>query len=204
MSSRPSRPTIADVARRAGVSRTAVSFAINGRPGVGDETRGRILRAAEELGWEPSVRARALTRARSGAVGLVLERDSANLELDDFLVRFLAGAQRTLSARECALLLQVVPPEPDGGLATYRRLIARGQIDGMLLTDPRFDDARIPLLATSGLPAVVAGRPPGSCPFPVVETAHAEGMAMMVRHLLELGHRSIAFVGGDPSFEYVA
>jgi DNA-binding LacI/PurR family transcriptional regulator len=51
-----SRPTIADVARRAGVSLAAVSFAVNDRPGVAPETRARILAAAQELGWRPSAR----------------------------------------------------------------------------------------------------------------------------------------------------
>ena len=100
MSTRPTRPTIADVARRAGVSRAAVSFAVNGRPGVADETRARILRAAEELGWQPSFPARALTKARTGAVGLVLVRRSDQLEVDDFFVRFLAGVERALAPRD--------------------------------------------------------------------------------------------------------
>ena len=59
-SEKPRRPTIDDVAARAGVSSAAVSFAVNGRPGVGEETRKRILAAAEELGWRPSASARAL------------------------------------------------------------------------------------------------------------------------------------------------
>src|SRR5215213_7932766 len=83
---RSSRPTIADVARRAGVSRAAVSFAVNGRPGVAEETRARILRAAEELAWRPSGPARALTHARAGAVGLVLVREADQLEFDEFFL----------------------------------------------------------------------------------------------------------------------
>src|SRR5829696_2065611 len=98
------RPTIADVARRAGVSAAAVSFAINNRPGVSSETRQRILAAARELGWRPSASARALTEARTRAIGLVLARDAAQLELDAFFVRFLSGIQRALTAADYALL----------------------------------------------------------------------------------------------------
>ena len=204
MSSRPSRPTIADVARRAGVSRSAVSFAVNGRPGVGAETRARILRAAQELGWRPSGAARALTRARAGAIGLVLIRQPHRLEFDDFFVRFLAGVQRTLTERDYGLLLHVQPPEAEGGLEAYRRLVDSGRVDGMLLTDVVFEDPRFDLLADSGLPTVVAGRPVGDCPFPSVETRHAEGIKKVVNHLVTLGHRSVAFIGGDPRFEYVS
>ena len=201
---RISRPTIADVAQRVGVSAAAVSFAINGRPGVGEETRARILRAAEELDWRPSGPARALTQARAGAVGLVLVRESDHLELDDFFVRFLAGVERTLAARDYALLLQVVSPDARRSLDAYRRVVTSGRIDGVLLTDVVLDDARLELMAESGLPAVVAGRPWGSCPFPVVETEHARGMAALVEHLIGVGHRAVGFIGGDPAYEHVA
>jgi DNA-binding LacI/PurR family transcriptional regulator len=201
---RSSRTTIADVARRAGVSPAAVSFAVNGRPGVADTTRARILRAAEELAWRPSGSARALSHARSGAVGLVLARPFSELEVDDFFVRFLAGLERTLAAHDCGLVIQVVPPGAGGNLDSYRRLIASGRVDGMLLTDMVLDDARIDLLAESGLPAVVAGRTWGDCPFPTVETRDGHGMSALIEHLIALGHRSVAFIGGDPTYEHVA
>jgi DNA-binding LacI/PurR family transcriptional regulator len=201
---RSSRPTIADVARRVGVSRAAVSFAVNGRPGVGEETRTRILRAAEELGWQPSRPARALSQARAGAVGLVLARQPEHLEVDNFFMRFVAGVERTLAARDYALVLQVVPPEARGKLDAYRRLITSGRVDGMLLTDIVLDDPRLELLEESGLPTVIAGRPWRSCPFPVVETEPARGMESLVAHLIAAGHRSVAFVGGDPTYEHVA
>jgi LacI family repressor for deo operon, udp, cdd, tsx, nupC, and nupG len=204
MTTRPLRPTISDVAQRAGVSRAAVSFAVNGRPGVGPETRARILRAADELGWHPSSPARALTQARTAAIGLVLTRQPHRLEFDDFFVRFLAGVQRTLTARDYGLLLHVQPPDAGGGLEAYRRLVGSGRIDGILVTDVVFEDPRFEVLADSGLPTVVAGRPLGDCPFPAVETRHSEGMARVVKNLIALGHRSVAFIGGDPKYEYVA
>jgi DNA-binding LacI/PurR family transcriptional regulator len=198
------RVTIEDVARRAGVSRAAVSFAVNGRPGVAEETRERILRAADELHWRPSAQARALTHARADAVGLVLVRRSDHLELDDFFVRFLAGVERALAARDYALLLQVVSPDARDNLDAYRRVIATHRVDGMLLTDVVLDDPRLELLAESGLPTVVAGRAFGSCPLPTVETDHAHGMAELVDHLIALGHRAVSFIGGDPAYEHVA
>lgn len=68
------RPTIADVARRAGVSKGLVSFALNGRAGVAPDTRDRILSVAAEMGWSPSLRARSLSVGRSFACGLVIGR----------------------------------------------------------------------------------------------------------------------------------
>ncbi|HET6550901.1 MAG TPA: LacI family DNA-binding transcriptional regulator [Solirubrobacter sp.] len=197
------RPTIADVARRAGVSAAAVSFAVNDRPGVSSGTRERILAAARELGWRPSASARALTEARTRAVGLVLARDAAQLEVDSFFVRFLSGIERALTAADYALLLQLVPGGAGAALPAYERLAAAGRVDGFLLTDVEIDDPRFALLDGAGVPVVLAGRPAGECPFPWVETRHAEGIAAPVEHLAELGHERIGFLGGREEFEHV-
>jgi DNA-binding LacI/PurR family transcriptional regulator len=194
------RPTIADVARRAGVSAAAVSFAVNGRPGVSPATRARILRAAEELGWRPSVHARALTEARARAVGLVLAREPARLEMDAFFVRFLSGIERTLATRDVALLLQL---QPRVDLSAYERLAAAGRVDGFLLTDVEANDPRFGLLEPARVPVVVAGHPDADCPFPWVETEHGAGMTAAAEHLVALGHRRIGFLGGPARLEFV-
>ncbi len=150
------RPTINDVARHAGVSKGAVSFALNDRPGVADETRKRILAAARELGWTPSHRARALSVSRALAVGLVMARQPETLRADPFFPSFIAGVEGVLSADGYALLLQVVP-EDDEGSAGYRRLADQGRVDGVFLTDLLVDDPRPALLAELGLPAVIVG-----------------------------------------------
>src|SRR5919206_1067715 len=141
---KPRRPTIDDVAARAGVSSAAVSFAVNGRPGVGEETRRRILAAAEELGWRPSASARALTEARARAIGLLLARSVDQLEVDPFFVRFLAGVERALARSDHSLVLRVADAiEP----AAYAQLAASGRVDGFLLCDVEVDDPRV-----AGLP----------------------------------------------------
>src|SRR4051812_11463637 len=197
------RPTIADVARRAGVSAAAVSFAVNGRPGVSPETRSRILAAARELGWRPSASARALTEARTRAIGLVLARDAKQLEVDAFFVRFLSGIELALTAADYALLLQLVPGGAAAALPAYERLAAAGRVDGFLLTDVELDDPRFAPLATANIPVVIAGHPAVDRPFPWLETRHAEGMAGPVEHLAALGHHRIAFFGGRADFEHV-
>ena len=200
----PARPTIADVARRAGVSIAAVSFAVNGRAGVGEETRRRILAAAEELGWRPSAPARALTSARAGAVGLVLARALGVLETDPFFIRFLAGIERGLAPHDEALLLQVAD-SPAEEIDPERVRAARGgRPCGRVPADRRrLDDPRFALVAGLGVPAVVAGRPGPDCPFPAVETDHAAGMAAMVDALCARGHERIGFVGGFAHYEHV-
>ncbi len=195
---RRKRPTIDDVAARAGVSSAAVSFAMNGRPGVGEETRARILAAAAELGWQPSTHARGLAQSRAQAIGLLLARPLEQLEVDPFFVRFLAGIERTLARTDHALVLRVSGEPAD--LGAYERLAASGRVDGFLLCDVELDDPRFALVS---VPAVVAGHPVTACPFPWLETDHARGMGAVVEHLVGLGHRRIGFVGGRESFEHV-
>jgi DNA-binding LacI/PurR family transcriptional regulator len=179
-----------------------VSFAVNGRPGVSEATRERILRAADALGWQPSAHARALTDARARAIGLVLARDPTQLEADAFFVRFLSGLERTLAPRDHALLLQLVPATTvDTG--AYERLAASGRVDGFILTDVERDDPRIAVLESAGLPAVVAGRPGTGCPFPWVETEHGRGMRAAAAHLAGLGHERIGLLAGPAALDYV-
>ncbi|MFD9374724.1 LacI family DNA-binding transcriptional regulator [Streptomyces sp. NPDC059999] len=152
------RPTIKDIARRSGVSESAVSFALNDRPGVSEDTRARVRRIAEELGWQPNSAARALSGERSGAVGLVLARPAHTLGVESFFLRLVSGVQEVLSVGRIALLFQVVE-DVDAECAVYRRWWAERRVDGVIVVDPRIDDPRPELLAGLGLPAVMVGGP---------------------------------------------
>ena len=191
------RPTINDVAAAAGVSKGAVSFALNDRPGLAPHTRRRILDAAEELGWSPSPRARALSVSKALAVGLIVARPPEILRADAFFPSFIAGLETVLSRRGHALLLQVA--ELDDA-AAYRRLAQEGRVDGVFLTDLQIDDERPALLEELGLPAVIVGPALGQVAEGARQSAlgvdDAPGVAAAVRHLVELGHRRIAHVSG--------
>ncbi|MFF4445865.1 LacI family DNA-binding transcriptional regulator [Streptomyces sp. NPDC001502] len=150
------RPTIKDIARQAGVSESAVSFALNDRPGVSQDTRSRIRRVAEELGWQPNSAARALSGERSGAVGLVLARPAHTLGVESFFLQLVSGIQEVLSAARTALLFQVVE-DIDAECAVYRRWWAERRVDGVLVVDPRTSDPRPALLEGLALPAVTIG-----------------------------------------------
>jgi len=193
------RPTIADVARHAGVSKGAVSFALNGRSGVSSETRQRILDAAAELGWSPNHRARALSTKRAFALGMVVARDPELVGADPFFPTFIAGVEKVLAEREQALVLQVVT-SPAAEEAGYRRLAREGRVDGVFLVDLRRADPRIALLEEIGLPAVTLNRPDVPTSFPAVILDDRPGIAAAVHHLTELGHTAIAHVAGPEPF----
>ncbi|HWM17138.1 MAG TPA: LacI family DNA-binding transcriptional regulator [Microbacterium sp.] len=190
------RPTIADVALRAGVSKGLVSFALNDRPGVNVATREKILRTAAELGWSPDMRARSLSTNRSFALGLVLQRDIEIVAGDPFFPAFIAGVERELSSAGQALVLASVPShsrEAD----TYRKLASERRVDGVFLADLRGGDERLDLIQSLGLAAVTLGHPDVVSPFPAVSVDDIDGVIATVDHLADLGHRSIAHVAGS-------
>jgi DNA-binding LacI/PurR family transcriptional regulator len=193
------RPTISDVARHAGVSKGAVSFALNGRGGVSADTRERILDAARELGWQRSHRARSLSMSHAFAFGLVLARPPELLGADPFFPSFIAGVETILALAGYSLLLQVVPDE-DAEAARYRTLAGEGRVDGVFVSDLRTRDSRIALLAELKLSAVTLNRPDVPSPFPAVCQQDRVGVMNAVRHLVHLGHNRIAHVAGPRTF----
>src|SRR5215217_5545683 len=87
------RKTIGDIAKAAGVSKGAVSYALNGKPGVSDVTRQRIRAIAQELGWHPSSAARALSDGRTGVLGLIVDRPARTLGIESFFMQLISGIE---------------------------------------------------------------------------------------------------------------
>ncbi|NUU33407.1 LacI family DNA-binding transcriptional regulator [Arthrobacter sp. C9C5] len=191
--------TIKDVAHAAGVSKGAVSYALNGRPGVSDDTRARILKVAGELGWKPSLRAKGLSSAKAYAVGLVVARNPLLLGTDPFFPAFIAGIETTLVEHEYALVLTVAASD-EAEEQAYRKLAAEGRVDGVILTDVRVDDSRIALLQELKIPAVTLNRPETPSPFPAVCMDDTNGITDVVTYLVSLGHTRIAHVGGPQTY----
>jgi DNA-binding LacI/PurR family transcriptional regulator len=188
-------PTIADVARRAGVSKGLVSFALNDRPGVAPDTRKRILEAAQELGWTPNLRARSLSTGRSFACGLVVGRSTDVIAADPFFHSLIAGLEDVFAMSGQVLVLAVATPGRQEA-ATYRGLARDRRVDGVVLTDLRAGDERVALVQTLGLSAVTLGRPDVDSPFSSVSVDDGAGIRGAVEHLRGLGHRRIAHVAG--------
>jgi DNA-binding LacI/PurR family transcriptional regulator len=191
------RPTIADIAQRAGVSKGAVSYALNGQPGVSEATRQRIVAIAREIGFNPNSAARALSKASAKAVGLTLSRPARILSIEPFFMGLISGFEAELSARSYALTLQVVST-PDNEVEVYRRWWGERRVDGVFVTDMRDGDVRIPVLEELQLPAVVIGGPGDTGSVTQIWSDDAGAVTEAVRYLVALGHRRIARVGGLP------
>jgi DNA-binding LacI/PurR family transcriptional regulator len=191
------RPTIADIAARAGVSKGAVSYALNDRPGVSPATRAAIKAIAEEIGWRPNSAARALSHARADTVGLALCRPARMLGVEPFFMELISGMESELSAGGCALLLQVVN-DPGEELEVYRRWWGEGRVDGAFLADLRRSDPRVPGVVALGMPAVVIGHASEAGPLTPVWSDDAAALRDTVTYLAALGHRALARVAGLP------
>ncbi|MDM4719477.1 LacI family DNA-binding transcriptional regulator [Micromonospora sp. WMMA1363] len=195
------RPTIADIAKRAGVSKGAVSFALNGRPGVSAATRARILQVAEEINWRPHSAARALGGARADAVGLVIARPARTLGVEPFFARLLSGLQAELSSQSIALHLMIVE-DSQAEIDTYRRWVSERRVDGLVLIDLKTHDPRIAVVEQLGIPAVVVGGPGRHGRVPCVWADDRAAMLAAVEYLAALGHARIAHVAGLPEFQH--
>ncbi|MGW2937242.1 LacI family DNA-binding transcriptional regulator [Streptomyces sp. NPDC001156] len=207
----PRQATMKDIARRAGVSESAVSFALNDRPGVSEATRARVRRVAEQLGWRPNSAARALSGEGVGTVGLVLARRARSLGVDSFFLELISGVQQVLADHHLGLLFQVVE-DIDAECAMYQRWWAERRVDGVLVVDPRSSDPRPELLDSLGLPAVVigslseelAGKADAFGAMANLRTDDAAAMAQVIRHLYGLGHRRILHIAGLPDLAHTA
>jgi DNA-binding LacI/PurR family transcriptional regulator len=195
------RPTISDIARLAGVSKGAVSYALNNRPGVSETTRARVLRIADELGWIPNSTARALSGSRADSVGLVLSRSPSSLGVDTFFLDFLAGLESELAPRRVALLLQLVS-DHEAAAEVYRRWWQGRRVDGVLVMDLFDVDCRLAAVREIGLPALVVGGPEGVDGLDCLWSDDAGAMADAVAYLAGLGHRRIARVAGPSQMHH--
>jgi DNA-binding LacI/PurR family transcriptional regulator len=193
------RATIRDIAQRAGVSKGAVSYALNGLPGVSDDTRERILAIAEELGWYPNRAARALSAARADACGFVFARPARALALEPFFMEFLAGVESELATRSVALTIQLARDVEDE-IEIYRRWWGEHRVDGVIVVDLRLDDPRLDELRRLGLPAVVVGGPLDDPAVAAVWHDESSAIEEAVRYLAALGHERIARVAGVGEF----
>ncbi|MCE4027678.1 LacI family transcriptional regulator [Microbacterium sp. Au-Mic1] len=199
--SQAKRITIADIARLAGVSPGAVSFALNGRPGVSEQTRQRILDIAEEHQWQPSSAARALVGSRAGVVGFAVNRPARTLGTEAFFTDLIAGVQSALAQHGVALQLVVVSSIEEE-MATYRRWRSANQVDGVIVIDPRDDDPRLALLPSLPLQAVVIGSSDSAGDPPAIWLDDEAAAHALFDYLAALGHREIAYVSGPAEFQH--
>lgn len=184
------RVTLMQVARAAGVSRTAASSALTQTGRVSAETAERVRRVARELNYRPNVTAQNLRRARTGAIGLVLPDDVTGLS---YYMDFTFGIVEV--ANESGLSLVVLPHDTSTTSTSYN-------VDGFIVIDAQDGDEHLRELFSLGLPIVSGERVDSRLGIPTgtVESDHVGAMVELLDHLKANGSRQPAFVGpGDDS-----
>jgi DNA-binding LacI/PurR family transcriptional regulator len=194
---RPQRVSMADVARRAGVSSQTVSRVSNGRPGVVDTTREQVLTAMRELGYRPNSAARALRSGRFRTIGVILFSLSTTGN-----VRTLDAIATSAAAKGYAItVIPVEAPTQDAVNGAFTRMGELAVDAVILLMEVHLLDAASISLPTD-VPVVVADSDAGDR-YPVVDTDQAAGTRTAVQHLLDLGHRTVVHLAG-PSESFSA
>ncbi len=187
------RTTSEEVAKLAGVSRTTVSLVLNNTPGfnIREDTRERVLKAAEELGYVPDAAAQALASRRSRIIGLVLTRGAHHLASDAYTSQILDSLVETVRKFDMRLMLDIV--EEKHHPEAYLNLILSKRIDGIIFSGPRFDDDALHVLIQEGFPTVLLGQMPGD-DFYCVDVDNCLAAKKAVQHLVDLGHKNIACI----------
>src|SRR5581483_828619 len=190
------RTTSVDVAKRAGVSRTTVSFVLNNVPDVSisPSTRQRVLEAAKSLNYHPDMAGRKLASGKSNTIGLVIRQNPEQVFADAFLLQVVLGVEGAAAERGFHVLLKPVEPDDQHG---YARLIHENYVDGILVSGPREDDAEIIRLHKQGVPIMLMGQLPDT-DIPFVDINAIAGAAAAVYHLIGQGHRRIAMITNAP------
>jgi len=187
--------SIRRIAEIAGVSKATVSAALGGRPDVAAATRERVKAIAKHVGYRPNAAAKALATGRAETVGFVREREYKPGSLYEWCDQILYGLANALEEKSYhATVFHAEPSTEVTPPSLLRRLV-----DGMVLAvqwTPMFLDE----LLRSNIPVVLAD-PCGEFDCDTVRPDDIEGIKTAVHHLLELGHRRIAYVGSyyEPS-----
>ena len=180
--------SIADIARAAGVSKATVSRALSRPELVADQTRERILSVAADQGFHPNRAARALTTGHTGIIGLIMPTLA-----NPFFAPLVLNAQEAAAKAGTLVLVATSEYSADREQQIVGRLA--DQVDGFIMVAPMSGDQALHRLAKAH-PLVLVDRVAGK--MPAVLAGATTGIAAAFDHLIGLGHRRLAYIGGPP------
>lgn len=192
--------TIRDVARRAGVSVTTVSYVFNDRPGISEATRARVLQAAEALHYSPNALIRSLQQRRTNTIGIYMwslgEDPSRHITAELF-----KGVSTELARTEYDLL--VYSHRPGRFDAANVTAFLDKRVDGLIWTPAPVAFGALDTLASAELPTVAVLYDPVPAGIGQVSVDNRSGALAAVRHLVSLGHRRIACSGTSRLSDFI-
>jgi len=195
------RPTLEEVAVRAGVGRGTVSRVINGSPRVSDRAKAAVEAAIAELGYVPNRAARALAGNRTDAIALVIPEPETRLFAEPYFSDIIRGIGAELADTDMQLLLTLIRTPKER--ARFAQYLAAHRVDGVLLVSVHEDDSLPDLLEQLDMPAVLNGRRSDLESVSYVDADNVGGARAAVAHLIARGRRQVATITGPPDM-YVA
>ena len=184
---------MAEIAERAGVALSTVSYVLSGKRSVSKEMRERVLAAVEELDYRPHGPARALASGASHTIALFMP--SPQWQVLPVQQTFVAGATQATSASDYSLLLSTAATDPE----TVSEVVARGRADGVILMETLADDPRIERLRAAGYPFSLIGRTTDTTGISYVDLDFGDAIETSLDYLAGLGHTCIALFNFPPS-----
>ncbi|MFD7299335.1 LacI family DNA-binding transcriptional regulator [Streptomyces pharetrae] len=188
------QPTLDEVAKRAGVSRSVASRALNNAPHVSRAKREAVERAVRQLGYVPNPTARALATRQTGAAALVVSGEDPSIFADPFFAQVIVGASAALEEADLHLMLCLAAS--DRGRKRVEELLRSKGADGVMLMALREDDPLGRMAAEAQMPVVFGGRPVGPAPRWYVDVDNAGGAREATEHLVSRGRRRVAAICG--------
>lgn len=187
------RPTLEQVAARAGMSRATASRVVNQSPKVSPRARRAVERAIKELGYAPNRAARSLVTRRSDSIGLVVTESQDRIFGEPFFASLIRGVSDALAETDVQLVLLLSRSNEER--SRVERFLST-HVDGVLLVSAHAQEPLLEQLTTGQLPAVLAGRPLRSTSLPYVDVDNVNGAYQAVEHLVGQGRRRIATIAG--------
>jgi LacI family transcriptional regulator len=194
----PRAPRIRDVAERAGVGVGTVSRVLNDSPGVASATRERVRAVMDELGYRPSSTARNLSLGRTQTLGVI-----APFFTSPSVVERLRGIDDVVGETAYDLALFNIETREQRRIA-LRRLAGHDRVDGLLIISLPPTGAEVRAFSRDGVPAVLVDVAHHVLPHVAIDDV--AGGALAARHLLDAGHRDVAFIGDvkDEAFGFAS
>ena len=197
--------TLKDIAKKVGYSITTVSRALAGYDDVAESTRQLVLKTANEMGYHPDITARRLQKQRTDTLGFIIPTHGPRFS-DPFFSELLAGIGNAAAEQDYDLLVSTRAPGPEE-LKVYERMVRERRVDGLLVVRTRHLDQRIAYLVEHNFPFVAFGRSDlvdTKVDFPYLDVAGKSGMRQLTQHLIDLGHRCIAYVCAPPDLMFAS
>jgi len=196
---------IRQLAKHLDISIGTVSRALNGKPDVNEETRKRVLAAAEELGYVANQSGRSLRQGTTNVIGLMIESSKETVENSDNFFLGLTGGLQSVLARHKLDLVMLPCPNDEDPHEYLKRMVARRVVDAMIISATQRIDKRIDLLVKAKIPFVTLGRSSSGGNYPWIDLDFEGVAASAVDRLVAKGHRRIAIAApsNDVNLGYI-